>query len=69
MVFNHCKGEVVIKGYVDSSYYGNLNNKRLNSDYTYTVYDNCISWKSQLEPIVALFSTETKYVTANEAAK
>ncbi|KAI5654849.1 hypothetical protein M9H77_32036 [Catharanthus roseus] len=30
---------------------------------------NCVSWKSQLQPVVALLTTEAKYIVATEAIK
>lgn len=35
----------------------------------FTVEDNVVSWKSQLQPVVALSTTEAEYIALTEAVK
>ncbi|CAM8991493.1 unnamed protein product [Rhodiola kirilowii] len=58
-----------IGGYVDSDYASNKDNRKSTTSFYFTWNGNCISWKSQLQPIVALSSTEAEYIAATEAAK
>ncbi|CAM8994640.1 unnamed protein product [Rhodiola kirilowii] len=56
-------------GYVDSDYASNKDNRKSTTGFFFTWAGNCISWKSQLQPIVALSSTEAEYIAATEASK
>ncbi|CAM8927036.1 unnamed protein product [Rhodiola kirilowii] len=56
-------------GYVDSDYASNKDNRKSTTGFFFTRAGNCISWKSQLQPIVALSSTEAEYIAATEASK
>lgn len=47
-------------GYVDSDYASNKDNRKSTTAYFYTWCGNCISWKAQQQPIVALSSTEAE---------
>ncbi|KAL5567384.1 hypothetical protein UlMin_030548 [Ulmus minor] len=50
--------KLVLEGFVDSDYAGNKNNKRSTTSYSFCLNGCCISWKTQLQPIVALSTTE-----------
>jgi transposase InsO family protein len=67
--FKFCKEGVVLKGYVDSDYASNKDNRKSTTAYVFTLCGACISWKSQLQSIVALSTTEAEYVAATEAIK
>lgn len=67
-MFRSCKG-VVLKGYADSVYAGDINKRRSTTAYMFTVCDNCVSWMSQLQPVVALSWIEAEYMAATEAVK
>ncbi|KAL0294332.1 UNVERIFIED_CONTAM: Secreted RxLR effector protein [Sesamum angustifolium] len=41
-------------GYVDSNYANDRNNRKSTTSYVFTLCGACISWKSQLQNIVAL---------------
>ncbi|CAN1788856.1 Retrovirus-related Pol polyprotein from transposon TNT 1-94 [Linum perenne] len=56
-------------GYVDFHFASNKDNRKLTTSYYFTWAGNCISWKSQLRSIVALSSTEAKYIVVTEACK
>ncbi|CAM8966946.1 unnamed protein product [Rhodiola kirilowii] len=58
-----------IVGYVDSYYASNKDNRKSTTSFYFTWNGNCISWKSQLQSIVVLSSTEAEYIAATEAAK
>ena len=54
---------------MDSDYAGNKDNRKSSTSYVFTWASNCISWKSQQQPIVALSSTKAEYIAATEACK
>ncbi|CAM8949180.1 unnamed protein product [Rhodiola kirilowii] len=56
-------------GYCDSDYTSNRDNRKSTSACFFTWCGNCISWKAQLQSVVALSSTEAEYIAATEAAK
>ena len=51
-------------GFVDSDYASNKDTRKSAISYVYTWCGNCISWKSQQQPIVALSSIEAEYIAA-----
>ncbi|KAL5575969.1 hypothetical protein UlMin_017668 [Ulmus minor] len=63
--------KLVLEGFVDSDYTGNKNkdNRRSTTSYCFCLNGCCISWKTQLQPIVALSTTEAEYIAATEAIK
>ncbi|CAM9003853.1 unnamed protein product [Rhodiola kirilowii] len=56
-------------GYVDSDYASNRDNRKSTTGLFFTWCGNCISWKSQLQYVVALSSNEAKFIAATVAAK
>ena len=58
-----------IMGYVDFSYAGDLYTKRSLTGYIFKVYGNIVSWKSNLQSVVALSTTEAEYIVVIEALK
>jgi hypothetical protein len=58
-----------LTGYVDSDFGGDLDKRRSLTGYIFTLGECAISWKSQLQPTVALSSIEAKYMTITEAIK
>ena len=69
LVYHSSKGGIELVGYVDSDYAGDRDKRRSTTAYVFTLCGNCISWKSQLQPVIALSSTEAEYIAATEAAK
>uniref|UniRef100_A0A803P4T0 Retrovirus-related Pol polyprotein from transposon TNT 1-94 n=1 Tax=Cannabis sativa TaxID=3483 RepID=A0A803P4T0_CANSA len=66
---NKSKNEVEVNGYVDFDYDGSINTRRSITEYAFTVLGGCISWKANLQKVVALSSIEAKYMAATEAIK
>ena len=58
-----------LHGFVDADYASNKDTRKSITSYVYTWAGNCVSWKSQQQPIVALSSTEAEYIAATEACK
>uniref|UniRef100_A0A803NJW2 Polyprotein n=1 Tax=Cannabis sativa TaxID=3483 RepID=A0A803NJW2_CANSA len=55
--------------YVDSNYAANLDTRRSLTRYVFTVFGGYVSWKSNLQKVVALSSTEAAYMAATKAIK
>ncbi|XP_062118550.1 secreted RxLR effector protein 161-like [Humulus lupulus] len=60
---------IEVEGYVDANFSGDKDSSKSTTAYVFMVSGNCISWKSQLQPIVTLSTTEAKYVATTEAIK
>ncbi|XP_031258987.1 secreted RxLR effector protein 161-like [Pistacia vera] len=56
-------------GFVDSNFAGDKDTRKSTTAYYFTLGGNCISWKSQLQPIVALSSTEAEYIAIADVFK
>ena len=54
---------------VDADSAGNVDIRRSIIGYVYTLGGTAMSWGSQLQKIVALSTTEAKYVAITEASK
>ncbi|RVW17190.1 Retrovirus-related Pol polyprotein from transposon TNT 1-94 [Vitis vinifera] len=67
--FRSSKEGVGIIGYVDSDYARDLDKRRSTTCYIFTLFGGPVSWKSQLQSIVALSTTEAEYIAAIEAMK
>ena len=59
----------LVEGYVDSDYAKDLDERRLITGYLFIVCGCIVSWKSILQNIVALSTTEVEYVAIVEATK
>ena len=59
----------LLKGYVDSDYAQDLDQRRSTTGYVFTLAGGCISWRSTLQKCVTLSSTEAEYVSATDVAK
>uniref|UniRef100_A0A803Q6S7 CCHC-type domain-containing protein n=1 Tax=Cannabis sativa TaxID=3483 RepID=A0A803Q6S7_CANSA len=64
----NCNGEEV-RGFVDSDYAGDIDTRRSQSGYVFQLNGCTISWKSNLQSIVALSTTEAEYIACTEAIK
>lgn len=58
-----------IEGYSDTDFAGDRDNRKSMSAYYFLVGGKCVSWRVQLQPIVALPTTEAEYVAITEAIK
>ncbi|KAL0391481.1 UNVERIFIED_CONTAM: Retrovirus-related Pol polyprotein from transposon TNT 1-94 [Sesamum latifolium] len=67
--FSKCSEGVKLIGYVDSNYANDRDSRRSTTSYVFTLCGACISWKSQLQNIVALSTTEAEYIATTEAFK
>ncbi|KAL2251350.1 UNVERIFIED_CONTAM: Retrovirus-related Pol polyprotein from transposon TNT 1-94 [Sesamum indicum] len=56
-------------GYVDSNYGNDRDSRKSTTSYIFTLCESCISWKSQLQHIVPLSTTEAEYIATIEAFK
>jgi len=54
-------------GYVDADFAGDLDKRRSLIGYVLTLFGCKVSWKAQLQPVVALSTTEAKYVASWKA--
>ncbi|XP_073154150.1 secreted RxLR effector protein 161-like [Henckelia pumila] len=64
---NHSAETCEVKGYCD--YASDLDKRRSISGYVFTVGGNIVSWKSSLQNVVALSTTEAEYISLTEAVK
>ncbi|XP_031285303.1 secreted RxLR effector protein 161-like [Pistacia vera] len=56
-------------GFVDSNFAGDKDSRKSSTSYYFTISGNCISWMSQLQPVVALSSTEAEYISIADVFK
>ena len=56
LVYKHHSDSVKLKGFTDSDYVGDRDNRKSMLSYMFTFCDSCISWKSQLQHIVVMYS-------------
>lgn len=52
-----------LTGYVNVDFAGDLDKRRSISGYIFTLYENTISWKANLQSIVVLSTTKTEYIS------
>ncbi|KAL2497738.1 cysteine-rich RLK (RECEPTOR-like protein kinase) 8 [Abeliophyllum distichum] len=69
LVFRHCSEGIKLKEYVDANYATDRDSRKSTISYAFTLCNSCISWKSRLQHIVALSTTESEYVAITEAVK
>ncbi|MDV3193956.1 MAG: Ty1/Copia family ribonuclease HI, partial [Sweet potato little leaf phytoplasma] len=59
----------ILTGFVDSDYAADLDKRRSLSGYIFTLFGNVVSWRSTLQTVVALSSTEAEYIALAESVK
>ncbi|KAL0384322.1 UNVERIFIED_CONTAM: Retrovirus-related Pol polyprotein from transposon TNT 1-94 [Sesamum radiatum] len=67
--FSRSSKGINLVGYVDSNYANDGDSRKSTTSYIFTLCGSCISWKSQLQNIVALSTTEVEYIATTEAFK
>lgn len=65
--YGGAKGELV--GYSDSDYAGDLDTRRSTTAFVWTLHAGAVSWRSVLQPTVALSTAEAEYMAAASAAR
>lgn len=58
-----------ILGYCDLDYATNLDTRRSQTGYVFTLYDSAVCWKSCLQDVVALSTTEAEYMAFTSSVK
>ena len=53
-----------VRGYKDSDFAGDLNKSKSTTSYVFTLVGEAVSWVSKLQIILALSTTEAKYIAA-----
>uniref|UniRef100_A0A2N9GRZ0 CCHC-type domain-containing protein n=1 Tax=Fagus sylvatica TaxID=28930 RepID=A0A2N9GRZ0_FAGSY len=69
ILFSRQPGTNSVVGYVDADYAGEVDDKRSTTGYVFTLSGGPICWKSTLQSIVAMSTTEAEYMAVAEAAK
>ncbi|XP_062086067.1 secreted RxLR effector protein 161-like [Humulus lupulus] len=67
--FNKAGAQVKLEGCVDSDYASNKDSRKSLTSYCFQLNSYCISWKSQLQLVVALSTTEAEFMATTEAFK
>ncbi|RVW15249.1 Retrovirus-related Pol polyprotein from transposon TNT 1-94 [Vitis vinifera] len=61
--------ETQLQGFVDADYAGNIDTRKSLTGYVFTVFGGAVSWKANLQSVVALSTTEAEYMAMTEAVK
>uniref|UniRef100_A0A2N9H2E5 CCHC-type domain-containing protein n=1 Tax=Fagus sylvatica TaxID=28930 RepID=A0A2N9H2E5_FAGSY len=69
ILFSKQLGTNLVVGYVDADYAGELDDRRSTTGYVFTLSGGPICWKSTLQSIVAMSTTEAEYMAVAEVAK
>jgi hypothetical protein len=69
ILFSRQPGTNSVVGYVDANYAGEVDDRRSITGYVFTLSGGSICWKSTLQSIVAMSTTEAEYMVVAEAAK
>ena len=62
-------GEILLQGYADADWAGDIATRKSTSGYVLKIGNSTVSWKSKRQNIVALSTTEAKYVSLSQATK
>ena len=63
------EGDFVIRGYCDSDYGGDKDRSRSTTGMVFTFGGNVVSWRSSLQKVVVLSTTEAEYYALIEASR
>ena len=58
-----------IEGFSDSDYATDMDRRRSITGYIFKVWGNTVSWRSNLQSVVALSTTEAEYMAMSTATK
>ncbi|XP_057797428.1 secreted RxLR effector protein 161-like [Salvia miltiorrhiza] len=56
-------------GFVDADFAANIDSRRSQTGYIFTLYGAVVSWRSLLQPVVSLSTTKAEYLAMTEAVK
>ena len=68
-MFDKQQSDPSVREYVDANHAGDLDDKRSTTGYVFTLGGGPICWKSMIQSLVALSTTESEYMAIVEAAK
>ena len=69
IMFERQQDESSVRGYVDADYAGDLNDRRSTTGYVFTLAGGPICWRSMIQSLVALSTTESEYMVVAETAR
>ena len=55
-----------LQGYVNADFAGDIDSRKSTTEFVFTLGGTAISWASNIQKIVTLFTTEAEYVAATE---
>eukprot|EP00253_Pinus_taeda_P011075 PITA_11075 len=58
-----------IRGFVDTDWAADLDQRRSTSGYVFNLFGGAVSWMSKKQSVVALSTTEAEYIAATHASK
>ena len=61
--------ELKVKGYIDSDFMIDVNDRKSTSECIFLYNGGAVSWKSSKQPIITDSTIEVKYIATSEAAK
>ena len=64
-----CAGKSVLVGYADASHASDVSTRRSVGAYVFFINGGAVAWRSHLQPMVTLSSTEAEYVALSDAAQ
>ncbi|KAL7001863.1 hypothetical protein U1Q18_052394 [Sarracenia purpurea var. burkii] len=69
ILFARQQGQISVVGYVDADYAGGVDDRRSTTGYVFTLAGGPICWRSMVQSLVALSTTESEYMAVTEAGK
>ncbi|XP_042000497.1 secreted RxLR effector protein 161-like [Salvia splendens] len=69
LLFCTMEDEDELVGYCDADYVANVDSRKSQSAYIFKLFGTAVSWRSNLQPVVALSTTEAEYISLAEAVK
>ena len=69
ITFVRQKSDLSVVGYVDADYVGDLDDRKSIMGYVFTLTGGPICWKSMIQFMIAMSTTEAEYMAAAEVTK